>query len=153
MLAWVVIYRRHLQHSTAIPSSLRLCVKLSAPHRSNLPLCSPFPSTSLPPHFLTSRSSCPPALAPSGSTHHCFKSFSCNTYRSPRKCGKQKTYVPAKFFRCTLTKNRGWGQSEALFRLTVQLSAVDCQPPPPRFSTDHRTRITTDDSPLVVSCG
>jgi len=53
----------------------------------------------------------------------------------------------------SLTKNRGWGQSEALFRLTVQLSAVDCQPPLPRSSTDHRTRITTDDSPLVVSCG
>ena len=50
-------------------------------------------------------------------------------------------------------KKQGWGQSEALFRLTVQLSAVDCQPPLPRSSTDHRTRITTDDSPLVVSCG
>ena len=23
---------------------------------------------------------------------YCFKSFSCNTYRFPRKCGKQKTY-------------------------------------------------------------
>ncbi len=53
----------------------------------------------------------------------------------------------------TLTKYRGRGQSGAIFLFTVQLSPVDCQPPLPRSSTDHGTRITTGDSPLVVSCG
>src|SRR5882762_5871668 len=28
--------------------------------------------------------------------HSCLKSFSCNTYESPRKCCKQKTYTLAK---------------------------------------------------------
>src|ERR1700719_4128023 len=38
------------------------------------------------------------------------KSFVCNTYGSPRKCCKQKTYGAAKFFRCnTYKKHRGWG--------------------------------------------
>src|SRR5260370_7393764 len=32
--------------------------------------------------------------------HPCFKSFSCNTYESPRKCCKQKTYALAKLFTC-----------------------------------------------------
>jgi len=40
--------------------------------------------------------------------HH--KSFSCNTYESPRKCCKQKTYSLAKPFRCnTYKKHRGGG--------------------------------------------
>ena len=51
---------------------------------------SPF-LTSLPPYFLSS------------------KSFRCNTYRSPRKCCKQKTYGTTKFFRCNTYKNsRGY---------------------------------------------
>src|SRR5258708_802271 len=37
------------------------------------------------------------------------KSFSCNTYGSPRKCCKQKTYVVAKPFRCTTYKKPGVG--------------------------------------------
>jgi len=37
----------------------------------------------------------------------CFKSFSCNTYGPPRKCCKQKTYVPAKPFRCNTYKKQG----------------------------------------------
>jgi hypothetical protein len=37
----------------------------------------------------------------------CFKSFSCNTYGSPRKCCKQKTYRLAKPFRCNTYKNSG----------------------------------------------
>src|SRR6266852_9688147 len=41
------------------------------------------------------------------STHHCFKSFSCNTYQSSRKCCKQKTYVAAKPFRCNTYKKHG----------------------------------------------
>src|SRR6266478_115916 len=38
-----------------------------------------------------------------------FKSFSCNTYGSPRKCCKQKTYSQAKPFRCNTYKKRGGG--------------------------------------------
>ena len=38
------------------------------------------------------------------------KSFRNNTYGSPRKCCKQKTYGMAKPFRCNTYKNiRGWG--------------------------------------------
>jgi hypothetical protein len=38
------------------------------------------------------------------------KSFNCNTYGSPRKCCKQKTYGAAKPFRCnTYKKQGGWG--------------------------------------------
>src|SRR5712692_762624 len=37
------------------------------------------------------------------------KSFSCNTYGSPRKCCKQKTYGPAKPFRCNTYKKQGAG--------------------------------------------
>jgi hypothetical protein len=35
------------------------------------------------------------------------KSFSCNTYGSPRKCCKQKTYSMAKPFRCNTYKKQG----------------------------------------------
>ena len=35
------------------------------------------------------------------------KSFNCNTYESPRKCCKQKTYNRAKLFRCNLRKTGG----------------------------------------------
>src|SRR6266446_6130347 len=35
------------------------------------------------------------------------KSFSCNTYETPRKCCKQKTYVIAKPFRCNTYKKQG----------------------------------------------
>jgi len=41
------------------------------------------------------------------SAHHCLKSFNCNTYGSPRKCCKQKTYGQAKPFRCNTYKNTG----------------------------------------------
>ncbi len=42
----------------------------------------------------------PPTLRPN-------KSFKCNTYGSPRKCCKQKTYGPANPFRCNTYKNTG----------------------------------------------
>ena len=47
---------------------------------------------------------CPPTCPdPVGITaHYCFKSFSCNTYESPRK-----TYVQAKHFRCNTHKKQG----------------------------------------------
>jgi hypothetical protein len=38
---------------------------------------------------------------------YCSKSFSCNTYGSPRKCCKQKTYGHAKFFRCNTYRKHG----------------------------------------------
>src|SRR5882757_2584480 len=41
------------------------------------------------------------------SAHYCLKSFSCNTYESPRKCCKQKTYGLAKPFRCNPCKKQG----------------------------------------------
>src|SRR5713226_7905132 len=39
--------------------------------------------------------------------HYCFKSFSCNTYGSSRKCCKQKTYGLVKPFRCNTYKKPG----------------------------------------------
>src|SRR5258708_6247460 len=39
------------------------------------------------------------------------KCFSCNTYGSPRKCCKQKTYGIAKLFRCNTYKKVGGGTS------------------------------------------
>src|ERR1700682_3052650 len=44
---------------------------------------------------------------PLTTAHFSFKSFSCNTYGSPRKCCKQKTYSPAKPFRCNTYKKQG----------------------------------------------
>src|SRR5216684_7457460 len=46
------------------------------------------------------------------------KSFSCNTYESPRKCCKQKTYGPAKPFRCNTYKKHGGGVQLLLTRNT-----------------------------------
>src|SRR5713226_3946926 len=49
-----------------------------------------------------------PGLSWNGGCHsYCFKSFSCNTYGSPRKCCKQKTYGLAKPFRCNTYKKHG----------------------------------------------
>src|SRR6266849_4246839 len=59
------------------------------------------------------------AHAPAGrknplpAAHYCFKSFSCNTYGSPRKCCKQKTYGPTKSFRCNTYKKQGGRGSES----------------------------------------
>ena len=48
---------------------------------------------------------------PAGSPHsHRAKFFTCNTYKSPRKCCNQKTYVPAKPFRCNIYKKQGVGE-------------------------------------------
>ena len=52
-------------------------------------------------------------------SQNCFKSFSCNTYRSPRKCCKQKTYGRPNSFRCNTYKKQG-GTS---FKPKVLLSA------------------------------
>jgi hypothetical protein len=39
----------------------------------------------------------------------CLKSFTCNIYGPPRKCGKQLTYGMPKPFRCNTYKNTGEG--------------------------------------------
>src|SRR5229473_282348 len=44
---------------------------------------------------------------PLPTVHYCSKSFSCNTYETPRKCCKQKTYASAKSFRCNTYKKPG----------------------------------------------
>src|SRR6266403_1425762 len=44
---------------------------------------------------------------PLPAAHYCPKSFSCNTYGSPRKCCKQKTYGLTKPFRCSTYKKHG----------------------------------------------
>jgi hypothetical protein len=42
---------------------------------------------------------------------HAFKSFSCNTYRTPRKCCKEKTYAMTNSLKCYTYKKQGWGGS------------------------------------------
>ena len=70
-------------------SDLRLFRRSNAPHS---PKSFPYLVTSSLPCFLL------------------LKSFNCNTYESPRKCCKQKTYGLAKPFRCNTYKNhRGGG--------------------------------------------
>jgi hypothetical protein len=65
----------------ACPNPVEALVRKSSPHLA----------ISLPPYFLFS------------------KSFICNTYASPRKCCKQKTYGLAKPFRCNTYKKHGGG--------------------------------------------
>ena len=94
MLAWVVIDRRHLRQSPQsrfiralpLPASLLNFQLLTF----NLPLF----------NVATFQPSNLPTCKPS-------KSFRCNTYGSPRKCCKQKTYGLAKPFRCNTYKKTG----------------------------------------------
>src|SRR5260370_17629228 len=51
----------------------------------------------------------PSQVVTSSPTLRLHKSFSCNTYGSPRKCCKQKTYGRAKSFRCNTYKKPGGG--------------------------------------------
>jgi hypothetical protein len=52
--------------------------------------------------LLLTTDDCPPV-----SDYYWIKSFRCNTYRSPRKCCKQKTYGLTKPFRCNTYKKHG----------------------------------------------
>ena len=54
------------------------------------------------------------------------KSFSCNTYGSPRKCCKQKTYGLAKPFRCNTYENHGGGVH--LFRIYPRIPILELIP-------------------------
>src|SRR3981189_618612 len=105
MLAWVVIYRRHLQHSSPISSSLRplrLCVQLSRPG----------------PARVTAR--------------YCFKSFRRNTYGSPASVANKRLTARVSPLDATLTKNGGARPSSQILFLCpgpVRLSL------PPVFRT------------------
>src|ERR1700687_4045712 len=141
MLAWVVIYRRHLQHSAPMPSSLcalRLCVQLSTSQRSNLPLRAPFLFTSLPPHFLTSRSPYPPAPIkdpdPVGTPSWLLATDGLSLLAAtlmdlPASVPNKRLTAWLNPLDATLTKNRGWGQSGAIFRPTDQLSTQPSSSP------------------------
>src|SRR5260370_814073 len=61
------------------------------------------------------------ALSPTDRLH---KSFSCNTYESPRKCWKQKTYRTAKPFRCNTYENTGGGCGGAFFHFEIRHSLL-----------------------------
>src|SRR5712692_10909067 len=85
--------------------------------------------TSLPPYFLfpPSRDGKSATATPLHSVlaPYCFKSFSCNTYRPPRKCCKQRTYSLAKFFRCnTYKKHGGKGSRLWLTRNAISITVL-----------------------------
>src|SRR5882762_5368839 len=95
-----LIIRVHLRprsgaQSPSAPHTLPALFVTSLPHDCLLSLC---------------------ATLSGATAHYCFKSFSCNTYRFPRKCCKQKTYGLAKPFRCTTYKKHGGGGKLLLTR-------------------------------------
>jgi len=55
--------------------------------------------------------------------HNCLKSFRNNTYASPRKCCKQKTYTPAKSFTCNTYTKRGDGAWLWLTRNPISIAS------------------------------
>ena len=66
------------------------------------------------------------------------KSFSCNTYGSPRKCCKQKTYGQVKPFRCNTYKKHGDGVgSHQNFQLSTQPSSSPKSLPYNPFADPH----------------
>jgi len=127
---------------------------------------SPYTLTSLLPYFLSPslRDEKPVTATPLHSVlaPYCFKSFSCNTYGSPRKCCKQKTYGLAKPFRCNTYKKHGGRGPVMVNQISANgfRSSNDerCLRVPTRF-WDHRergstcpnhvgTRITNRESPF-----
>jgi hypothetical protein len=91
-----VIDRRHLRQS---PQSrfIRALPLKGSPLNFQL-LTFNLPLFSVPTFQPSNRPACKPS-----------KSFSCNTYGSPRKCCKQKTYATAKSFKCNTYKKQGVG--------------------------------------------
>src|SRR5260370_17908200 len=63
----------------------------------------------------------------------CTKSFSCNTYGSPHKCCKQKTYAQTKPFRCNTYKTTGgvrpnsWSQIESAGQIWYQFETKEAK--------------------------
>jgi len=71
------------------------------------------------------------------------KSFSCNTYGSPRKCCKQKTYAKAKSFRFRTYKKQGWGP-----RLATRMCILS--PPTAEEPTHGSDHVGKDSSPASL---
>jgi hypothetical protein len=105
----------HSYHLQPVPFELQ-CFQLSPWRRKErLPLSATFLSSlpavrlSLPIPFACApmNGACPDPVGVTA--RYCFKSFSCNTYGSPRKYCKQKTYGLAKSFRCNTYKEHTGG--------------------------------------------
>ena len=133
MLAWVVIYRRHGRQASPFPVLLPNSFPLNSfadPHPLNLVASILYENMG--------RGGAPSSFQlPTSKTltsQNCFKSFSSNTYGSPRKCCKQKTYGLSKPFRCNTYKKQGVGAVGS-----------DCPP----FPIPYPLSIPR----LVVSCG
>src|SRR6267143_2923918 len=76
-------------------------------------------------------------------SHPSFKSFRYNTYGSPRKCCKQKTYDQAKPFRCNTYEKQGGGGQLLLTRFSE--SSKECDQyaiGPTSFSTSAISTMT-----------
>ena len=76
----------------------------------------------------------PTGPCPLITAHSCFKSFSCNTCGSPRKCCKQKTYGLAKPFRCNIYKKQGGPalRRSGVFPPIPILELIPFSPSPPK---------------------
>jgi hypothetical protein len=79
---------------------------------------------------------------------YCFKSFSCNTYASPRKCSKQKTYGLTKPFGCNTYKKPGEGSQFWLTRNPIRSAVLSnhrerrSMCPRPCGATNHQSRVS-----------
>src|SRR6266849_1097299 len=135
MLAWVVIYRRRLRHSTPMPSSLRLCVQLSTSQGSNLPLCFLFLFTSLPPDFLTSRSPYPPAPTPQASLPTIALSpLGATLMDVPASVANKRLTARLSSLDATLTRNGGHVLQTKYFFSVLAPFACPCLPSSVRSS-------------------
>src|SRR5260370_13089260 len=89
----------------------------------------------------------------------CLKSFICNTYGSPRKCCKQKTYAPAKPFRCNTYKKHGGGGAAVEF-LKQNFNCMEIPTEsrhPSGLQAAQRSlaisiRVLTSSSPITINC-
>ena len=80
----------------------------------------------------------PSQVVTSSPTLRLHKSFSCNTYGSPRKCCKQKTYGLAKPFRCNTYKKQGVGAPPSTFRrMPSSISTAPSRLPIPAKDITH----------------
>jgi len=76
------------------------------------------------------------------------KSFNCNTYGSPRKCCKQRTYFSVKPFRCNTYKKPGEGSQLWLTRNPVRSTVLSnhrerrSMCPRPCGATNHQSRVS-----------
>jgi len=128
MLTRVVIYRRHLRHSTLMPSSLRtlrLCVQLSSSQYSNLPPCKPSRLFSSPLYIIISSLpyltiSLPPAPTPSGSVPTiALGPLPAALMELPQVLQTKNLEVRLNHLDAILTKNTGGGRAGAIFHLTA----------------------------------